>query len=157
MVSKVRQNTTVGVLAVMLANPPIPAKAPGPRWALTFPWRSTSRAPIKHMSSPPLSYRSNWFAMSYTEAAPIMAPNASPETGKPPMPPDSTVRVTISSMPFFRACLDTISGIPIPILTISSTRSSLAALLPMILPAALLPRVFADTVSIFSFHALHCA
>ena len=35
-----------------------PAKAPGPRWALTFPWRSTSRAPIKHMSSPPLSYRS---------------------------------------------------------------------------------------------------
>ena len=83
-----------------------------------------------------------------------MAPKTSPETGKPPMPPDSTVRVTMSSIPFFLVCLETISGRPMPILTISSTRSSLAALLPMILPAALFFDCIAETVSIFSFHML---
>ena len=149
------QNTTVGVLAVILANPPIPANAPGPLWALTFPCLSTSSAPIKQMSRPPLSYRSNWFAISYTDAAPIIAPKASPDTGNPPIPPDSTVSVIISRIPFFLAYLDTISGRPIPIFTMSSTRSSLAALLPIILPATLFLECFEDTVSIFSFQVFH--
>lgn len=35
---KLMQNTTVGVFAVILANPPIPANAPGPLCALIFPY-----------------------------------------------------------------------------------------------------------------------
>ena len=58
--------------------------------------------------------------------------------------------VGYSAATFLRACLATISGMPIPILTISSTRSSLAARRPMILPAAALPDFLAETVSIFS-------
>ena len=42
-----------------------------------------------------------------------MAPKASPDTGNPPIPPDSTVRVTLSSIPFLRAWRETISGMPI--------------------------------------------
>ena len=53
-VSNVRQNTTVAVLAVIFANPPTPANAPGPLWAFTFPNLSTSIPPMKQISRPPL-------------------------------------------------------------------------------------------------------
>ena len=48
---QVIQNTTVGVFAVIFANPPIPANAPGPLCALMLPYLSTSRAPIKQTVS----------------------------------------------------------------------------------------------------------
>ncbi|CCZ93099.1 unknown [Coprococcus eutactus CAG:665] len=62
----------------------------------------------------------------------MTAPNTLPDAGNPPTPPDSTVRVILSRIPFSLAYLDTVSGIPTPMLTISSGFNSRAALLPMI-------------------------